>query len=441
MATNRRDKRRAFILLGGFGVICRNNLYIRDLRRRGLDVLLITPEVWRAETLRRMGESGHIASHLAEAAFVNGALASPESFTSGVLAHAMRWREDYDVKGVFAVGEILVEQTGLLADALGLAAPGIRASRVCRSKALQRWYLPESSPRSRVVPPEGRSAFADPGLRFPVVVKPVSRHSSSGVRTCESMEELRRGIDGYPAGETVLVEDRIVGPEFSVEALVQGGDVVFDSVTRKRTTESHASTFVELSHSVPNRPSGVDATLIERNREVLRRLDFRDGIAHSEWRVTADGTPFLIEIAARTPGDGLLPLYHLATGQPLEPEITRVCLGEEASYPMPRRFARQVYLEHPEGRLDDVRTDLPGATVTWVGESGEWPRLRPGAPGDPPALRAILVLRNRGDMLTAMSDSDDRAVTFLIDAPTPDALDALEADVRSAIHLVVTRPA
>lgn len=434
-------RRPAFILLGGFGVVCRNTLYIRDLKSREFEVLLITPAGWREETLRRMGDPGHVASRLAEVAFVEGALPSPESFTSDVIAAAMRWREEYDIKGVYAVGEVLVEQTGLLADALGLTFPGIRGSRVCRSKALQRWYLPEWSPPSRVVPPPRRTDLAELDLRFPVVVKPASRHSSSGVRSYHSMEALRGGVDDFPEHETVLVENRVVGPEFSVEALVQNGDIVFDSVTRKETTESRASTFVELSHSVPSPPSGIDATLIDENRRVLRRLDFRDGIAHAEWRVTPEGRPYLIEIAARTPGDGLLPLYELATGRPMEPEIIRICLGEAASYPRPRRYTRQVYLEHPEGRLDDVRADLPGAEVTWVGDAGEWPRLRPGTPDDPATLRAILVLRPRGDVLSALGDSDDRAVTFLIDAPTPESLDKLEAEVRSAIHIDVTPPA
>ena len=53
----------------------------------------------------------------------------------------MRWRGDFDIAGVYAVGEVLVEQAGLIADALGLPFPGLRASRTARSKVLQRWYL------------------------------------------------------------------------------------------------------------------------------------------------------------------------------------------------------------------------------------------------------------------------------------------------------------
>lgn len=441
MVTNRSEvipRRPAFILLSGFGVIGRNALYVRELKQRGLSVLLITPASWRDELLRRMKEPGHVASHLSEVSFAHGTLGQPESFTYDVIAQVMRWRDDYEIRGAFAVGEILVEQTAIVADALGLPHPGLRASRVCRSKALQRWYLREWSPVSRVVTPDARDALTDSSISFPAVVKPVSRHSSSGVRSYRSMEALRRDIRSYPDYETLLIEDQVTGQEFSVESLVQSGEVIFDSVTCKQTTESHASTFVELSHSVPSPPSDVNKMLIEQSRAVLRCLDFGDGIAHSEWRVTPDGRPFLMEIAARTPGDGLMPLYGLATGRPLEPEIVRICLGEPASYPAASRFARQVYLEHPAGRLDNVRVGFPGVPVAWVGKSGEWPQLRPCAPADPPALHAVLVLHRQGDTLSALADSDDRAVTFFIDAPTPGLLDAQEACARSAIRVDVT---
>jgi hypothetical protein len=122
----------------------------------------------------------------------------------------------------------------------------------------------------------------------------------------------------------------------------------------------------------------------------------------------------------------------------MEPQILKVCLGESPEYPAPRRYARQVYIDHAPGRLDDVRVDLPGAVVTWVGDAGGWPELEPGAPGDPAALRAVLVFRERGDTLVELADSDDRAVTFLVDAPTPEELDAMEERVRSAVRLDVT---
>jgi hypothetical protein len=142
-----------------------------------------------------------------------------------------------------------------------------------------------------------------------------------------------------------------------------------------------------------------------------------------------------MEVAARTPGDGLLVLYQLATGCPLEPEILRIALGEAASYPAPRRYARQVYLQHDAGILDEVTVRWPGVEPVWVSASGVWPEIKPGQPGDEPTLRAVLVLKQRGSELVPLSDSDDRSVTFFIDAASPRELDDLEQRVRAAITI------
>ncbi|HEY5835766.1 ATP-grasp domain-containing protein [Streptomyces sp.] len=430
----------AFILLGGFGVVCRNPLYLSELTRRGLTVLLITPETWREEAEAALAQESHPAAVVAEVAFVRGALNRENSFTADVIGAARAWRERYTLTGVYAVGEVLVEQTGLLADALDLASPGLRATRVCRSKYLQRFYAPDLGPASLVVPAGKREAVDAENVRYPAVVKPASRHSSSGVVTVAGPAALRELLSGYPDHENLLVEEKVVGQEFSVETLVQAGRPVFASVTRKETTESHAHTFVELAHSVPSDRTGAHAELLQANRQLLEILDFQDGVAHAEWRVDEQGRCRLMEIAARTPGDGLLALYHLSTGVPLEPEIIRVALREPASYPAPARHTRQVYLEHPVGTLEDVTLDWPGVTPAWVGEEGVWPELTPGAAGDPPALRAVVVLKDRGSELGPLLSSDDRAVTFLVDAPDPAGLDAIEKRVRDALTLHV-RPA
>src|SRR5262249_5357940 len=155
------------------------------------------------------------------------------------------------------------------ADALGLPAPGLRASRACRSKYLQRWYVPEFSPASIVLPPGERDLVEVAGLDFPVVVKPASRHSSSGVTTVWRLEELPARFGAYGDHEAVLVEERVAGEEFSVESLVQHGKIIFASVTRKTTTDSGADTFVELSHTVPSERAGAAEVLLDANAALL----------------------------------------------------------------------------------------------------------------------------------------------------------------------------
>lgn len=423
---------RAFILAGSLLAVCRAPRYLTELRERDLRVLVITPASWRAEAQRVAGDPDHLLAGVTDIAFVEGSVRREGSLLAGPIAAALAWRQRYEIVGAYAVGETMVEPTGLIVDALGLPGAGPRASRVCRSKYLQRWYLPEFSPAV---------AFAGNDLsqvRFPAVVKPSGRHSSCGVVTVDDAQALRAELAGYDGQETVLVEEKISGPEYSVESLVQHGKILFASVTSKDTNDHAGRYNVELAHTVPSDHPHVSQLLLEANQRVLDALELRDGVTHAEWRVTAGGHAVLMEIAARPPGGGLCSLYQLATGRPLETEVLRIALGEQADYPPVRRYARQVYLEHGEGVLRDVTVDWPGVIPEWVGEAGVWRQPEPLPADAAAALRAVHVYKDRGAVLGPLTSCDDRAVAFFVDAPTAAELDEVTERVRRAITIRTT---
>ncbi len=173
---------------------------------------------------------------------------------------------------------------------------------------------------------------------------------------------------------------------------------------------------------------------MEATQELLDMLDFSDGIAHSEWRISDDGKIYLMEVASRTPGDGIMPLYNLACGASLEDTILNVMLGMKSSYPNPFRISRQVYLEHPQGTFMGLRVDWPGAEVTWLCDHDIWSIIPPGNLNDEPALRAIHIYKKRGDTLGPLESSDDRAVALFIDATSVEELDQLEKEIKSRIY-------
>ena len=278
--------RPAFLFLGGFKVLCRNRLYLADAERRGLAALLITSAGWRDRTLAALADPDHPAAGIAEAAFVDGQLEVEGSFTAGIVGAVQDLARRWDLRGVYAVGEMMVEQTGLVADALGLPSPGLRATRACRSKYLQRFYCPEWSPPVLLYPPGDRSAPTGEHPGFPAVLKPASRRSSSGVRRVEGQAALDRHLRDYPAAETLLLERYVAGQEYSVEALVQGGRVAMDSVTRKETNEATTASFVELGHTVPAAPGPASDALLAANRAILARLGSPTGS-----RTPSSGSP------------------------------------------------------------------------------------------------------------------------------------------------------
>jgi hypothetical protein len=426
-------KPRAFILTGYLPVICRDAVYLDDLRRRDLQVLVLTPAISRPYAQAHGSNPAHPASAIDEIAFVDGSVASEGSYLPGVIEHAERWRQSYDIVGIYAVGETLVEPTGLVADYFGLPFPGLRAARACRNKYLQRWYLPELSPTSVLIPPGARESVGS--VPFPAVVKPATRHSSEGVQLVHDRAELAARLSEYPMQETILVEQMIGGQEYSVESLTQDGKTLFSSVTRKETTDVDSQYFVEMAHTVPAPRDDTWDTLQRSTFAMLDRLSVENGITHAEWRLDERGEARLMEVAARTPGDGIMVLYHLATGRRMEPEILRIALGETADYPAARRFARQVYVAHTPGTLVDVTVDWPGVEPVWVNDGNPWPEMEPLPADHPPGLRAVVVYESRGAALGPIRSSDDRAVTFFIDAPTLAELDEIEVRVRAAVEV------
>lgn len=427
--------RRAALLVLGACFLTRCPGFVHAAERRGMAVLGIdglNPLTAGIDAARRRVPE-HPMAPLAEFAWVPGE--EPREVLDQVIA----WQADYEPRAVVGLGESYVEAAALVADCLGLRGPGLRASRVSRNKLLQRRYLAEWSPASRLVPPAERSAFAAAWDAFPAIVKPIGRTASSGVRRVGDASEMRAAFEQLMPVEPALVESLVEGPELSVESLVVDGEVVFAAPTGKRTNECDGAHFVEMGHTVP------DSLLTARqweavqaaNAALLARLGFRDGAAHAEMRVRPNGEVVLMEIAARPAGDLIYPLYHLATGKPMEETLTAILLGEPAAHPAPRRHARQVYLPQEPGILRDVRADGLGHRVTRLPKHWIWPAVTPLAPDAPAAVHMIATTRLPGAELREIQESWDRTALFVIDAPTTAELDRLEARCRSAVRMEI----
>jgi D-alanine-D-alanine ligase-like ATP-grasp enzyme len=412
-------QRPALVLLGGFAVAW-NQRFLEAARARDLDVLLVDAPGPQFAAMRAIGEVGlAVATDLA-----------------GIVDYAAAWADRYDIRGVCVLREEYVESGAVVADLLGLPSPGLRAARVCRNKYLQRRYLSVHSPQSTLVSPGERVEWT----AVPVVVKPVGRLASSGVRLISDAEQLADCLTAYGNDETLLFEERVSGPEYSVESLSKGGKVLYAAITAKRTTEDGSEFFVELGHTTPAPlPAAVAERMIAVHESVLDRLAFDTGMAHAEYRVTPEGRVVLTEIAARPPGDSIMALHWLATGAPLEDAVVGLAVGDSVSHPEPGRYARQVYLSHEPGVLADLTVDGSlGVAPQWFEPAEVRAQVDTcGAAADPPALRCVVALKNKGTTLASVRESGDRAAMFVIDAATPAELDAFEDRCRAGIALRV----
>ncbi|WP_238014766.1 ATP-grasp domain-containing protein [Dactylosporangium sp. AC04546] len=421
---------KAVLFMGDLIIVARQLRLITEAKRRGYaPLLVITPDTDPVRFERYRADPSHPLSLLEDVVLV------PEATVEHVLPAIQPLLRRYDVRAVLCIGDLFVEPVGLVGDCLGLPGTGATAARVCRNKLLQRTTLPHLSPRWIPVTPGQRSTVDASELRFPVVVKPVARFSSLGVRKVDDPAALPAVLATYGPDETVLVEERVVGPEFSVEALTRDGEVFWTGVTAKQTNEVDSVYFTEMGHvsPAPITPAELDALTVA-NADALRKLQFRDGITHLEFRLV-DGVPVLMEAAARLPGDGIMFLWELATGQPLEPAMLDLALGTPSSHPAPVRRAVQVYLEHPHGILRDVASSA--APVSWVERDARWPAFSPAPADAPPRTLAVLVTRLAGERLGPQTDSEARSTSVILDAPLDEPIPPLVKAAADTVAVVV----
>ncbi|MFF7469627.1 ATP-grasp domain-containing protein [Streptomyces sp. NPDC008092] len=425
------NRKPAVVVMSDLVVLARQTRLIEEIVARDLvPLVLVGPDTPMDRLRAHMADPAHPLSLMDELVRV------PDSSVDTVLAAVQDWVREYDVKASICCGEVFVDPAGALGELLGLPGPGGWAARVCRDKIMQRTALDAFGPRWRAVAPSGRAEAEPPG--YPAVVKPAGRMYSSGVRRVDDAQALRAALEGYGPEESVLLEELVEGPEFSVEALVFDGEVLWSGITAKRTNEDGGRFFTEMGHTspAPGLTGDEEEALLSANAGVLAGIGFRYGITHAEFRLSR-GEAVLMEVAARLPGDAITMLWHLATGVPMEPAIVDLALGVKPDYPRPARRAVQRYLDHGSGQLGDVGLDGAEAGVSWIKRDGLWPAATPADAQAPARCTAVLVARESGELLGEQADSGARSLSVVGDGPLDADLDALSRQWVSAVRVAV----
>ncbi|WP_347553050.1 ATP-grasp domain-containing protein (plasmid) [Pseudalkalibacillus hwajinpoensis] len=148
-------------------------------------------------------------------------------------------------------------------------------------------------------------------IAYPVVLKPTNCASSQGVYFIENdkqlevafekLREFKKTYMDFDVRNEYLIEEYLIGPEFSVEFFLKDNEVVFSSVTEKLTSD--LPYFVEISHTVPTSVENdkID-DMIRVCVQALRAIGIDNGPSHVELKLTKDG-PKIIEVNGRPGGD------------------------------------------------------------------------------------------------------------------------------------------
>jgi hypothetical protein len=214
------------------------------------------------------------------------------------------------------------------------------------------------------------------------------------------------------------VEQRLHGPEVSVEVLVSRGRVVFENVTAKLVQGGRYP--VEIGHCVPaDLPEEVLAALGVAVRALVAATGYGDGVLHSEWILVGGDRPHLVECAARMPGDNIKDLIDLAYGGDLIADYVRVLEGGDPGRPeSPKRAAAIRFVSHQPGTVVEVAGVETVASAAGVEE--------------------VHVTATPGARVEAACSSWQRAGHVMVTGASAGEAAALADDLAGRIHITTT---
>lgn len=246
---------------------------------------------------------------------------------------------DEHVDGVIhPCSEVSMAVMGRINDELGLSGIS-REQAICATnkhlmrKAFEKGNAP--SPKS-ILAQDAEDAWSRLQNEFDTdaILKPSRNSGSRGIAKVSRNMDKGDFIRAYDEAlsesrdHSVLIEQFIEGPEFSIEMIVWQGEIHVLTVTDKKTTG--APHFVELGHNQPSCFSDAEVETLKAAAVAgVRALGVNNCACHAEAKLM-NGKAYLMEVGARLGGDFIsTELTHLSTGIDMVAAAIDVALGVE----------------------------------------------------------------------------------------------------------------
>ena len=251
----------------------------------------------------------------------------------------LRVAREEQVDGVIhPCSEVSMNVMGRINDELGLSGISREAAIRATNKHLMREAFEAGnapSPKSILtVSAEDAWNHLQNGFDSDGILKPSRNSGSRGIAKVTRDMPKEDFVKAYDVAlnesrdKSVLIEQFIEGPEFSIEIIVWNSKVNVLTVTDKKTTE--APHFVELGHSQPSCFSAEDVEKLKAAAVAgVKALGVNNCACHAEAKLM-DGKAYLMEIGARLGGDFIsTELTHLSTGIDMVAAAINCALGIE----------------------------------------------------------------------------------------------------------------
>lgn len=299
--------------------------------------------------------------------------------------------ESEPIRAVAAFVGHSVPAAAAVASVLGLPFISEHAAHTVRDKyEMRQAFDSESIPQ----PAYGLARTVEEAMEqaarigFPLVMKPLVDNDSGYLRRVDDCDELTEyfatvqrgawaGIENNPLYEwtmdeykyAIILEQYVPGAEISVESIVVDGRAHVIAIHDK-PLPMDGPYFADVHYTTPSRlPEDVQQRVIELVAAAHRAIGIEMGATHTEFRIQDDGTPKILETAARLGGGPVYQSVLLSTGVDMVAAVLDVASGRQPDLsPKPEPTPTGFYLFFAEraGRI---------SAITGVREAGLNPRV------------------------------------------------------------------
>ena len=203
---------------------------------------------------------------------------------------------------------------------LGLPGMGVVVAEQFRDKARMKAVFEEAGiPCARNARVDSAAQARDiiGRWRQPVVVKPLAGMGARNTFRVDDAETMERWLSHSPptAAVPVLMEEFLVGQEFSFESVLVDGELVWHSIGRYDPTPLTVleNPWIQWCIVLPREISGDEfADIRDVGTRAVRTLGLSTGLSHLEWFRRVDGSVAISEVGARPPGAQIASLMSWA---------------------------------------------------------------------------------------------------------------------------------
>ena len=253
--------------------------------------------------------------------------------------------EKYGVSAVYSVGSDIAMPTAMkVSEILGLPHfISYETAETCHSKGKMRETLgPDFSGNASYI----LCSTLEEALEydaFPGMMKPVDSQGQRGCFKVESAEDIRAHFDAsidYSFEGKVIVEEFIDGPEVSVNAYMQDGELRFAIVSDRYAFDEYPGGIIK-KHIIPSSFADKEAQekTIDLAKRVASKIGVENGPFYCQIKLKNGTEPVILEITPRLDGCHMSNLIKHYCGADLLDACFRHLLAGEAvltdNYEMP----------------------------------------------------------------------------------------------------------